>query len=154
MRTANFKLGHDKTSYLTQARLQQLGEFGQRNRAVKNDKRSISSGHGALRLDLAGKFKEKDADTYSVFSVGAQSMRSQPISQRDGDKMLIGPSFGNNNKQEAKKIAGTMKSLNWGYEHTRGGSNAPGLGETSNQKIGIDNNKLIRDQQSTNKIRE
>lgn len=84
--------------------------------------------------------------------MGACSMRSndKPVQNERGNT-VIGPA--STLRDEAKKIAGTMKSINWDYAHSRAGKNAPGTGQTSAEKIGL-NNQIIRDTQGRNKIRE
>lgn len=150
LRTANFKLGNDKPSYLTQAKLQQLGDQGQAQRFLKNEQRSISSGHGSYRPNLIGNHLKQNSvdDSRSVGSVGAFSMRGRQV-EPDG-KTCIGPIL--THTQEAKKISGTMKSLNWGYSHSRASDRAPGVQETSGSNIG-DKNQIIRDQ-NRDKIKE
>ena len=78
LRSANFKLGNDKPTYLTQAKLQQLGDQGAANRMIKNEQRSISSGQGGYRLNTMAKLKQNSVDdTRSMGSVGAFSMQDR-----------------------------------------------------------------------------
>ena len=77
-------------------------------------------------------------DGRSIMSQGGYSMRSHRESVKDdAGNTLIGPQP--TLRDEAKKIAGTMKGVNWDYKHSRGGQNAPGTGLTSAEKIGRNN---------------